>query len=54
MISVVDDDCSGTIGYEEFLKKMAHKILKLDSKDEIRKAGRLFDDDGEEGAQPVW
>merc|ERR1739844_642813 len=36
MISDVDDDGSGTIGYEEFLKMMTHKILK---------AFRLFDDD---------
>ena len=43
MISDVDDDGSGTIGYEEFLKMLTHKIL--DPKDEILKAFRLFDDD---------
>merc|ERR1712008_273135 len=40
-----DDDGSGTIGYEEFLKMMTHKILNRDPKDEILKAFRLFDDD---------
>merc|ERR1719316_136928 len=45
MISDVDDDGSGTIGYEEFLKMMTHKILTRDPKDEILKAFRLFDDD---------
>ena len=45
MISDVDDDGSGTIGYEEFLNKMTHKILDQDPKDEILKAFRLFDDD---------
>jgi len=41
----IDDDGSGTIGYEEFLKMMTHKILNRDPKDEILKAFRLFDDD---------
>merc|ERR1712046_28324 len=45
MISDVDDDGSGTIEYEEFLKMMTHKILTRDPKDEILKAFRLFDDD---------
>merc|ERR1740121_683106 len=45
MISDVDDDGSGTIGYEECLKMMTHKILNRDPKDEILKAFRLFDDD---------
>ena len=40
-----DDDDSRTIEYEEFLKMMTHKILNRDSKDEILKAFRLFDDD---------
>merc|ERR1712008_479415 len=40
-----DTDGSGTIGYEEFLKMMTHKILNRDPKDEILKAFRLFDDD---------
>mmetsp|Transcript_14371 Transcript_14371/g.38142 ORF Transcript_14371/g.38142 Transcript_14371/m.38142 type:complete len:105 (-) Transcript_14371:1473-1787(-) len=41
MISDVDDDGSGTIGYE----MMTYKILKRDPKDEILQAFRLFDDD---------
>merc|ERR1712157_424929 len=45
MISDVDDDGSGTIEYEEFLKMMTHKILNRDPKDEIHGAFRLFDDD---------
>ncbi|KAL9138920.1 centrin [Amphidinium carterae] len=46
MISDVDDDgMSGSIGYDEFLKMMTHKILNRDPKDEILKAFRLFDDD---------
>ena len=45
MISDVDDDGSGTIEYEEFLKIMTHQILNRDPKDEILKAFRLFDDD---------
>ncbi|KAL9138923.1 centrin [Amphidinium carterae] len=44
MISDVDDD-GGSIGYDEFLKMMTHKILNRDPKDEILKAFRLFDDD---------
>jgi len=44
-VVVVDDDGSGTIEYEEFLKMMTHKILNRDPKDEILKAFRLFDDD---------
>ena len=32
MISDVDDDGSGTIEYEEFLKMMTHKILNRDPK----------------------
>ena len=45
IISDVDDDGSGTIEYEEFLKMMTHKILNMDPEDEILKASHLFDDD---------
>merc|ERR1712156_882292 len=45
MISDVDDDGSGTIGYEEFLKIMSQKMNERDPKDEILKAFKLFDDD---------
>ena len=42
MISDVDDDGSGTIEYEEFLKMMTHKIV---NRDPNLKAFRLFDED---------
>merc|ERR1712057_72227 len=45
MISDVDDDGSGEIGFPEFLKMMTHKILNKDPKDDMLKAFRLFDDD---------
>merc|ERR1739848_250560 len=45
MISDVDDDGSGEIGYPEFLTMMTHKILNKDPKDDLLKAFRLFDDD---------
>lgn len=45
MIADVDDDGSGSIEFEEFLKMMTQKILNRDPKDEILKAFRLFDDD---------
>merc|ERR1739843_45578 len=45
MIADVDDDGSGTIEFDEFLKMMTTKILNRDPKDEILKAFRLFDDD---------
>merc|ERR550514_1078032 len=45
MISDVDDDGSGEIGYPEFLKMMTHKILNKDPKDDMVKAFGLFDDD---------
>merc|ERR1712185_54666 len=45
MISDVDDDGSGEIGYPEFLTMMTHKILNKDPKDDMLKAFRLFDDD---------
>ena len=45
MISDVNDDGSEMIEYEKSLKIVTHKILNRDSKDEIRKAFRLFNDD---------
>merc|ERR1719181_399493 len=45
MISDVDDDGSGEIGFPEFLQMMTHKILNKDPKDDMLKAFRLFDDD---------
>ena len=35
MIQDVDDEGSGTIGFDEFLKMMSQKNLNPDSKDEI-------------------
>ena len=35
--SDVDDDGSGTIGYEELLKMMTHKIQNHNTKDKIIK-----------------
>merc|ERR1712046_423474 len=45
MISEVDDDGGGSIGFDEFLAMMTHKILNKDPKDDMLKAFRLFDDD---------
>merc|ERR1711865_980046 len=45
MISDVDDDGGGEIGFDEFLKMMTHKILNKDPKDDMLKAFKLFDDD---------
>jgi Ca2+-binding EF-hand superfamily protein len=42
--------CSGTIDFEEFLQMMTAKMGERDSREEIMKAFRLFDDD-ETGAQ---
>merc|ERR1712244_199031 len=48
MISDVDDDGSGTMGYEEFLKMMTHQILSRDLKNEqnntsLRQSNTSFD-----------
>merc|ERR1712224_803629 len=45
MISEVDDDGGGEIGFDEFLKMMTNKILNKDPKDDMIKAFKLFDDD---------
>jgi uncharacterized protein YneF (UPF0154 family) len=37
--------CSGTIDFEEFLQMMTAKMGERDSREEIMKAFRLFDDD---------
>merc|ERR1719321_1972885 len=47
MIGEVDDDGSGEIGFEEFLKMMTNKILNKDPKDDVLKAMRLFEPDYE-------
>ena len=45
MISDIDKDGSGTIDFNEFLQMMTAKMSEKDSKEEILKAFRLFDDD---------
>jgi centrin-2/centrin-1 len=45
MISDVDTDGSGTIDFNEFLDMMSAKMSEKDSREEILKAFRLFDDD---------
>ena len=45
MIADVDKDGSGTIDFEEFLSMMTTKMGERDSKEEMLKAFRLFDDD---------
>eukprot|EP00923_Selenidium_pygospionis_P006803 GHVN01011685.1.p1 GENE.GHVN01011685.1~~GHVN01011685.1.p1 ORF type:complete len:102 (-),score=30.92 GHVN01011685.1:429-734(-) len=46
MISDADADGQGVIRYEEFLNMMKIKMAERDPMEEIRKAFRLFDDDG--------
>jgi centrin-1 len=45
MISDIDKDGSGTIDFDEFLQMMTAKMGERDSREEILKAFRLFDDD---------
>merc|ERR1719479_75807 len=45
MISDIDKDGSGTIDFNEFLEMMTTKMSEKDSREEILKAFRLFDDD---------
>ncbi|KAH7387088.1 hypothetical protein KP509_16G004400 [Ceratopteris richardii] len=45
MIADIDKDGSGTIDFEEFLQMMTTKMGERDTKEEIRKAFKLFDDD---------
>mmetsp|Transcript_7973 Transcript_7973/g.27073 ORF Transcript_7973/g.27073 Transcript_7973/m.27073 type:complete len:170 (+) Transcript_7973:45-554(+) len=45
MISDIDKDGSGTIDFDEFLQMMTAKMSEKDSREEILKAFRLFDDD---------
>merc|ERR1712025_1469169 len=48
MISDIDTDGSGSIDFSEFLEMMTTKMSQKDSREEILKAFRLFDD-GETG-----
>ncbi|XP_043982405.1 caltractin [Gambusia affinis] len=45
MVSDVVKDGSGTIDFDDFLSMMTQKMNEKDSKEEILKAFRLFDDD---------
>ena len=45
MVTDVDNDGSGTIEFNEFLGMMTAKMGERDSREEILKAFRLFDDD---------
>lgn len=45
MIADIDKNGSGTIDFEEFLSMMTVKMGERDSKEEMIKAFRLFDDD---------
>merc|ERR1740129_257455 len=45
MIADIDKDDSGTIDFNVFLEMMTTKMSEKDSREEIRKAFRLFDDD---------
>jgi hypothetical protein len=45
MIADIDKDGNGTIDFEEFLQMMTAKMGERDSREEILKAFRLFDDD---------
>merc|ERR1712072_210382 len=45
MISDIDKDGDGTIDYDEFTMMMTAKMAEKDSREEICKAFRLFDDD---------
>ncbi|EOD27080.1 hypothetical protein EMIHUDRAFT_434941 [Emiliania huxleyi CCMP1516] len=45
MIDEIDKDGSGTIEFDEFLQMMTQKMGEKDSREEILKAFRLFDDD---------
>ncbi|EJU02668.1 EF-hand [Dacryopinax primogenitus] len=41
-----DSDASGAMRYEDFVRVMTERILARDPLDEIRRAFKLFDDDG--------
>ncbi|XP_052010907.1 uncharacterized protein LOC127663385 [Xyrauchen texanus] len=45
MISDIDKEGSGAINFNDFLSMMTQKMSEKDSKEEILKAFRLFDDD---------
>ncbi|ORZ37717.1 centrin 2 [Catenaria anguillulae PL171] len=46
MIAEIDKNGSGSVDFDEFLELMASKMAERDSREEILKAFKLFDDDG--------
>ena len=46
MISDLDKNKSGTIDFEEFLDMMTARMSDKDTREDISKVFRLFDDDG--------
>jgi len=45
LIAEIDKESTGTIDFNDFLTLMTHKMSEKDSREEILKAFRLFDDD---------
>ena len=45
MISDLDEDGSGTIDFDEFLDMMTARMSDKDSREDIQKVFKLFDDD---------
>jgi len=45
LICDFDADGSGSIGFENFLHLMTHKVLETDSRDNLRKVFALYDDE---------
>ena len=45
MICDLDEDGDGTIDFEEFLDMMTARMSDKDSRDDIKKVFKLFDDD---------
>ena len=45
MISDLDEDGSGAIDFEEFLDMMTARMSDKDSREDIEKVFKLFDDD---------
>lgn len=46
MIAEVDKDGSGTIDFDEFVDMMTDKMGERDARDELHKAFRIIDQDG--------
>jgi centrin-1 len=45
LISEADKDCKGSLNFDGFLAIMAAKMAEKDTREEILKAFKLFDDD---------